>query len=31
MKRIDWDFVGGFMCCVIIMILTWVFLCVAYA
>lgn len=31
MKKIDWEFVGGLVCCIIIMVLTWAFLCVAYA
>ena len=29
--KIDYDFIGGLMCCIIIMVLAWAFLCVAYA
>lgn len=31
MKKIDFDFVGGFLCCLLMLIMTWAFLWVAYA
>lgn len=31
MKKIDYDFIGGFLCCLLVMFLAWAFLWIAYA
>ena len=28
--RIDWDFVGGFLCCILLMVIAWAWLWVVY-
>lgn len=28
--RIDWDFVGGFLCCCLMLVMVWAFLWVWY-
>ena len=29
--KIDWNFVGGFICCCVMLVMVWAFLCVWYA
>lgn len=26
--KIDWDFVGGFLCCLVVLTMAWAFICV---
>ena len=28
--KIDWDFVGGFLCCCVMLVMLWAFLWVVY-
>ena len=29
--KIDWDFIGGFLCCCIMLVMVWALLCMWYA